>query len=269
MPNQRQSARRSPRRRSRQPREHQTGIFGKILIMLAVVAAVVLSVAIFFRVNTVEIQGNKIYSAEQVAQVSGVEAGDNLVMVNRAAVMANIKVRLPYVQTVSVGLILPDTVVIKIQESEVVGLVKADIGSDWYINGEGRILGSSLDGFQGQVIELTGFTVTAPQAGEDAVASTEMEDRMQASLDVLKALDGSGLMEQITSINTEKTYDILLYCGEQYEVRLGGTDELEYKIWYLQEVLDLLEPYQTGVIDLTMDQERAARVIPWVKEETD
>lgn len=266
MPNQRKSTRRSPRHRSRQSRDRQGGVFGKLLIMLAVVAAIVLSVAIFFRVNSVEVQGNHIYSADQIAKVSGVEIGDNLVMVNRAAVMGNIKVQLPYVENVSVGLILPDTVVIKVQESDAVGLVKADIGSDWYINAEGRILGSSVDGFQGQIIELVGFTVTAPQAGEDAVASTDMEDSMSAALSVLKALDGSGLMEQVTSISTEKSYDILLYCGEQYEVRLGGTDELEYKIWYLQEVLKQLETYQTGVIDLTLDQERAARFIPWVKE---
>ena len=48
---------------------------------------------------------------------------------------------------------------------------------------------------------------------------------------------------------------------------LGGTDELDYKIWYLQEVLAALDSYQTGMIDLTLDQERAARFIPWLQEE--
>lgn len=269
MPNQRKSTRRAARRRTRQPRDHQTGVLGKLLIMLAVVAAVVLSVAIFFRVNTVEVQGNRIYSAEQVAQVSGVEAGDNLVMVNRASVMTNIKVKLPYVETVSVGLLLPDTVVIKIQESEVVGLLQADTGTSWYINGEGRVLGNSLEGFQGQTIELTGFTITAPRAGENAVASADMEENLKAALTVLKALDGSGLMEQITSIHAEKSYDLRVLCAEQYEVLLGGTDELDYKIRYLREVLAQLEPYQTGVIDLTMDQDRAAHFTPWVTEDTE
>ena len=266
MANQRHSARRSVRRRTRRRREPRSGLIGKLLIMLAVVAAIVLGVAIFFQVNTIEIQGNQIYSDEQIEAVSGVEAGDNLVMVNRAAVKANIVVNMPYVQEVSVGLILPDTVVIKIEESDVAGLVKADVGSSWYINTNGRVLGSTMDGFSGQVIELTGFTITAPVAGQDAKASEGMEANMEAALAVLSGMSESGLMDQVTIVDAEKNYDLRLYCGEQYEVMLGGTDELDYKIWYLQEVLKSLETYQTGVIDVTLDEERAARFIPWVQE---
>lgn len=267
MPKQRRSAKRAVRSRPRRQRENQTGVVGKLLIMLAVVAAVVLGVAIFFQVRTVEVQGNVIYSDEQVSEISGVEPGDNLVMVNRASVMGNIKANLPYVQDVSVGLILPDTVVVKIKESDVAGLVKADVGSEWYINTKGRILGSTSSGFNGQIIELTGFTVVAPAAGQQAVASEGMAENMSAALAVLAEMEETGLMDQVTSVNAEKSYDVRLFCAEQYEIMLGGTDELDYKIWYLQEVLAALDSYQTGMIDLTLDQERAARFIPWLQEE--
>ncbi len=267
MPKQRRSAKRTVRSRPRRQRENQTGVVGKLLIMLAVVAAIVLGVAIFFQVRTVEVQGNVIYSDEQVAEISGVEPGDNLVTVNRASVMGNIKANLPYVQDVSVGLILPDTVVVRIKESDVAGLVKADVGSEWYINTKGRILGSTASGFNGQIIELTGFTVVAPVAGQQAVASEGMAENMSAALAVLDEMEETGLMDQITSVNAEKSYDVRLFCGEQYEIMLGGTDELDYKIWYLQEVLAALDSYQTGMIDLTLDQERAARFIPWLQEE--
>ena len=267
MANQRRTSRRPSKRRARQGRETQNGFFGKLLIMLALVAAVVLGVAIFFQVNEVQVQGNTIYSAEQIAEASGVEVGDNLLMVNRAAVVGGVQAQLPYVQRVSVGRILPDTVVIKIQESEIAGLIEADVGSKWYINTEGRILGSSVDGFQGQIIELTGFTVTAPVAGQQAVASADMEENMTAALAVLSEMEGSGLIEKVTGINAEKSFDIHLYCGEQYDILLGGTDELDYKVWYLQGVLEQLQPYQAGIIDLTFDQEGAARFSPWAEED--
>lgn len=267
MANQRRTPRRTPRKRSRQGRENQTGFLGKLLIMLALVAAIVLGVAIFFQVNDVQVQGNRIYSAEQVIEASGLESGDNLLMVNRASVVGNVQAQLPYVQKVSVGRVLPDTVVIRVQESEIAGIVEADVGSKWYVNTEGRILGSSLDGFQGQIIELTGFTVTAPAAGQQAVASVEMEENMKAALQVLAEMEGSGLIEQVTGINVEKSYDIHLYCGEQYDILLGGTDQLDYKVWYLQGVLEQLQPYQAGIIDLTFDQEGAARFSPWAEED--
>lgn len=263
MPNQRNSVRRSVRRRRRHRRESRSGVLGKLLVTLAIVAAIVLGIAIFFRVHTVEIQGNDIYSQEQIVQVSGVEPGDNLLMVNRGAVTGNIKARLPYIQDVSVGLVLPDVVVIKVVESEIAGLVKAENGGSWYINTLGSVLGSSVDDFTGQVIEITGVTVTEPQVGQDARASEEQAENLEAALQVIGAMEGTGLIDQVTSIDVTESFDIHIWCGEQYEVLLGGTEELAYKIQYFQAVLEQLEPFQTGTIDLTFDEERRARFRPW------
>lgn len=266
MPNQRNSSRRRSRRRRGQYKEHRTGFAGKLLVMLAVVAAVVLGVAIFFRVRTVEVQGNSIYSQAQIIEVCGVEPGDNLLMVNKASVSGNIYARLPYVQSVSVGRILPDTIVIQVQESELAGLVTAEDGSTWYINTEGRVLGSTADGFTGQVVEIDGFAVASPAPGQTAVAAEEQAENLTAALKIIKEMEGTGLIDQVTSIDVSALYDISLWCGEQYQILLGGTEEMDYKITYLKAVLEKLDAYQTGVIDLTFDQERVAHFRPWAIE---
>lgn len=253
--------RRSKRRRQRHSEYRQTGVLTKLLIMLAVVAAIVLGVAIFFRVHTVEVQGNTIYSKEQVVKASGVEAGDNLLMVNRAAVAGSIKARMPYVRDVSVSPMLPDTVVIQIKESDVAVLVQSDIGADWYVNTDGRIMGSSVEGFRGQVVELTGVTITAPKTGEQAAASEGQAENLHAALQVIRQMEGTGLIGQITALDAEKSFDLILYCGDRLDILLGGTEELEYKIQYLQVILEELEEYQKGTIDLTFDVERVARFI--------
>ena len=267
MPKQRHSPRRTARNRPRRQRDTQSSVIGKLLIMLAVVAAIVLGVAIFFQVRVVDVQGNRIYSDEQIAEASQVEPGDNLVMVNRAAVTGNIEANLPYVQKVSVGLILPDTVVILVEESDIAGLVTADVGTTWYVNSNGRVLGSTAGGFNGQIVELTGFSITAPVPGQSAVATEGMQENMQAALSVLAAMEGTGLIGQITAVDASKSFDLHLLCGEQYDIMLGGTDELDYKVWYLQEVLNTLDTYQTGIIDVTLDEDRAAHFIPWAQEE--
>lgn len=265
MANRRTRTRRSHRRRGN-TRQVNTGVLAKLCIMLAVVLAVVLGVAIFFRVRIVDVQGNSIYSEEQILDVCGLETGDNLLTVSKAAVSGNIQTRLPYVQEVSVGRILPDTIVIQVKESEVAALVEADNGSKWYINILGRVLGPAGQGFDGQVIKLSGVTVTGPQAGQNAAAMEGQGENLQAALEILQHMDGTGLMDRATEINAEKVYDLLLLCGEQYEVQLGGTEELDYKLQYLQAVLEQLEDYQTGIIDLTFDQERRAHFVPWIVE---
>ena len=74
-------------------------------------------------------------------------------------------------------------------------------------------------------------------------------------------MEGTGLMDQITSLDAKKSFDLILYCGDRLEILLGGTEELEYKIQYLQVILEDLEDYRVGTIDLTFDVERVARFI--------
>lgn len=258
--------RRSKRRRQRQSEYRQTGVFARLLVMVAVVAAIVLGVAIFFRVHTVEVQGNKIYSREQVEEASGLEAGENLLLVNRAAVAGNIKARMPYVRDVSVSPVMPDTVVIRVKESDIAARVRSDVGAQWYINTDGRVLGGTVDGFQGQIVELTGFTVTAPKAGEQAVASEGQSENMDAALQVLRQMEGTGLIGEVTALDATKAYDLILHSGNRLEIRLGGSEQMDYKIQYLQLVLEELEPYQTGIVDLTFDVKQVARFIPGTVE---
>ncbi len=253
--------RRTRKRRPRQTEYRQTGALTKLLIMLAVVAAIVLGVAIFFRVHRVEVQGNTIYSQEQVIQASGVEDGDNLLMVNRAAVAGRIQAMMPYVRDVSVSPQLPDTVVIQVKESDVAVLVRSDTGADWYVNVDGRVMGSGLEGFRGQVVELRGATMTAPKAGEQAVAAEGQGDSLDAALSVIRQMEGTGLLGQVTAIDGSKSFDLILYCGDRLDIRIGGTEDLAYKLQYLGVILDSLEDYQMGTIDLTFDVEQVARFI--------
>ncbi len=262
MSNQRNYSRsRARKRRRRQTEYRQTGALQKLLVMLTVVAAIVLGVAIFFRVSTVDVQGNAIYSTDQVIMASGLEEGDNLLMVNRFAVAGRIKAMMPYVRDVSVSPSLPDTVVIQVRESDVAVLVQSDVGAQWYLNTDGRVMGTTVEGFRGQIINVEGVTVTAPKAGEDAAAAEGQAESLTAALQVIRQMEGTGLLEQVTKVDASKSYDLVLWCGDRLEIRLGGNEDLEYKIQYLQVILQDLEDYQMGTIDLTFDTDRVARFI--------
>ena len=270
MPNQRYYTRRRSGERQTKHRQHRhSGVLGRLIVMLAIVAAMVLGVAIFFRVQKVDVQGNTIYAKEQVVMASGIEMGDNLLMVNKPNVVGRIQAQMPYVQKVSVGRILPDTIVIHVQESELAGLVKTDVGDGCYVNAEGRILGQTVEGFRGQIVELSGFTITAPKIGDTAVPTEGQTEQMQVALQVLRQMEGTGIIGQITEINTAKSYDIKIRSGDRLEILLGGTEQLEYKIQYLQVVLESLENYQTGIIDLTFDVDQVARFIPVAQADTE
>ena len=57
-------------------------------------------------------------------------------------------------------------------------------------------------------------------------------------------------------------YDMSIWYDERYEIKLGGTDELAYKIRYLCSILDQLSEFQAGTIDLTQAAQKRATFQP-------
>ena len=317
-----------------------SGVGSRLLIMAAIVAAVIFGVAIFFKVNTVEVQGNAIYSAEEIRSASGIQKGDNLFTLNKEAAAGSIKASLPYVETVSIIRFLPDKIVIEVKESDATFAVTTDTNTTWLINSVGKALeqisdsapdsaltaeptapdaeapveepveqpventdsenagedeaqqpsenpdaasgeqtqqpsdtsdtagrdtaaeasaadNSAIQADGKRVPRILGVTVNSPTVGSVVTATNPAS--LNAALAVIAELDGTGLLDHIVSINTEKEYDIVLQYDGRYEIRLGGTEELSYKIDYLTVILSKLSDFQAGVIDLTFSDSSEAR----------
>ena len=337
--------RKSPpaRRRGRSDagkRRPGSGVGSRLLIMAAIVAAVIFGVAIFFKVNTVEVQGNAIYSADEIRSASGIQKGDNLFTLNKEAAAGSIKASLPYVETVSIIRFLPDKIVIEVKESDATFAVTTDTNTTWLINSVGKALeqisdsapdsaltaeptapdaeapveepveqpventdsenagedeaqqpsenpdaasgeqtqqpsdtadtagrdtaaeasaadNSAIQADGKRIPRILGVTVNSPTVGSVVTATNPAS--LNAALAVIAELDGTGLLDHIVSINTEKEYDIVLQYDGRYEIRLGGTEELSYKIDYLTVILSKLSDFQAGVIDLTFSDSSEAR----------
>ena len=317
-----------------------SGVGSRLLIMAAIVAAVIFGVAIFFKVNTVEVQGNAIYSAEEIRSASGIQKGDNLFTLNKEAAAGSIKASLPYVETVSIIRFLPDKIVIEVKESDATFAVTTDTNTTWLINSVGKALeqisdsapdsaltaeptapdaeapveepveqpventdsenagedeaqqpsenpdaasgeqtqqpsdtadtagrdtaaeasaadNSAIQADGKRIPRILGVTVNSPTVGSVVTATNPAS--LNAALAVIAELDGTGLLDHIVSINTEKEYDIVLQYDGRYEIRLGGTEELSYKIDYLTVILSKLSDFQPGVIDLTFSDSSEAR----------
>jgi len=186
------------RKKQEKNRRPSSGVAVRLIIMLAVVAAIVFGVAIFFKVTTIEVQGNTLYSAEDVIAASGIEPGDNLLLVNKATTAGNILAALPYVEEVR-GIVrsLPDTVVIQIQESEASFAVQTDVNTTWLVNSRGK----ALEKVEGELPEgqpqILGVSVKAPAAGMTVTAVEQ--SRLDAALAVLSTLTADNLRFAVLS----------------------------------------------------------------------
>ncbi len=247
-------------------RKYRGGFLAKLLTVLAAVAAVVIGVMIFFKVQTVSVLGNGRYTAAEIIEASGIATGENLMTLNKPAAAQNIKTRLPYVEEVRIARQLPDTVLIEVTESEAVAIVCDETGGQWLLNSSAKIVEqvteSTLPSFLEGLIEVTGAYADTPVVGQSV--TLQQEEQSAALKQLLQSLSQTALLGGVRSVDLERTYELKLYYEDRFEVQLGGTDQLDYKIRYLEEiVLNQLEPTKTGTIDLTLEEEGVARLIPW------
>ncbi len=237
-----------------------SGVLARIFVMLLVVAIFIFCAAIFFKITDIVVEGNNLYTDEEVVDASGLALGDNLLAVSRGTVAGRIQASLPYVEDVQVGRALPGTVTVTVRESDAVYAVYAANGTVWLMNSSGKLLEQAAPGASSYPW-LVGVTVQNPQAGNQAAcAETEALD---AALTVIQLLESTDYLPKIVEIDVTKPYDIILRYESLYEIHLGGVDQMEYKMRYLTAILADSQIAEGGIIDLTLEKENAAVFKPW------
>lgn len=267
---------------------------GRFLLHLATVAAVVLAIvlgmSIFFKVENVQVSGTKKYSAWEVSEASGIEMGSNLLTISRAQIGGSIISNLPYVDTVRVGINLPDTVNIEITELDVVYAIEDQDGNWWLMNTEGKIV-EQVNGVAAEsYTQVLGVRLASPVVGQQAVAQepelptipldvpegeTTEEDatepmtvatvpeetmavgitgaaRLQTAMSVLQVLSTNSISGQIDSVDVTTLSSIeMWYDDERFQIFMGDATRIDYKIEALKATIGQMESYERGQLDVS------------------
>ena len=80
---------------------------------------------------------------------------------------------------------------------------------------------------------------------------------------ILKALENNDIVGEAASVDVTSTEDIILWYGTRYQVNLGDTSRLDYKVDCMNDAILQMSDYQSGVLDLTLEQDRKAIFTPW------
>ena len=115
----------------------------QLLLVAAVVVAFVLALSVFFKVETITVSGADTYSPWAIREASGIVEGEGLLTFSRARASAQIRAKLSYVDKVRIGIKLPDTVIIYIEEIDVAYAIQDQDGIWWLMTSEGRIVEQS------------------------------------------------------------------------------------------------------------------------------
>ncbi len=116
-----QKSREELRREARLKRERQQKRKRRfttcMLVLAAVVIGMILSLTVFFKINTIEVTGTSQYSKESILNVCGVDTGDNLFLIKKTGVAEKISRALPFTGEITVKRSFPNKIVIQVTDS--------------------------------------------------------------------------------------------------------------------------------------------------------
>lgn len=232
-----------------------TKLYG-VLSALVILAAVIGGCIVFFKVDTIHVEGNERYTADQIVEAAGVRQGDNMYLLNKFKMIDQIKEKLTYVDDVTIRRKLPNTLNIMVDEYTVAAAVQD--GSDgqwWLISSDGRLLARA--DAPGDAIQVTGLTPAAPSEGADLAVGEDQHLQQQALIELLTALEKRDLLANAQSIDLTGGSMAVMQYDNRLTVKMNLSSDFDYNVRALSTVMEdyvqaKWKDGDTGTLDMTL-----------------
>ena len=232
------------KRKRRRRRGGLARLLRPLSVLLAAVA-VVIALTLFFKVGSIEVTGNSRYSAEEIAAATGVEMGDNLILLDRYGIQRKLFVDLPYIKEARINPNPPSTLSVEVVETTAVAALPG-AGAYWLISRDGKLL-EAVDETQAQdYLGIAGLEADAPAAGQELR---------------LAALEERQILARADSLDMTSDDTLVIYYDGRFRVEMYYSADFDYKLHCLEETVTLLQPNETGIIRMTMKDEDEVRFI--------
>ena len=248
----------------------------RLVTVAAVVLALTLGMAIFFKVKNITVSGMEKYTAWDIRQASGIQEGENLLTISDARIGGRITTALPYVKHARVGIKLPDTVNIEIVELDVVYAVQAEDDSWWLLNADGKVVDKTNGAEAKTYTQVLGVRLDKPEIGQQAVAaepepetvesSSEAENQtvtvpvtiraeeyLDVAISILQELEKNRFLGGLASVDVSNLSDLEIWYGQRFQIKLGDRSKLSHKIGSVKAVIESPEigDHSSGVLDVS------------------
>ena len=204
----------------------------RILLFFAVIILVTVSLFTpIFGVSSITVEGNKILSDEAVIKASGIVEGDNLFLADTEEGEKKINA-LGYVQKVEIKRKFLARIVIEVTETTEAA----------YMTFSGNYVGISEDG------KILSITKTGKLKPKKAVITG---CALKSAKLILKTLDENALISSVKRIDITELDKISFTLTSDTKIIVGKSEQLDYKLKCLIDVMEELGEVRGGKIDIS------------------
>lgn len=259
-----------------------------IMIVFAFVALMVtLSLTVFFKIDSIKVSigGEEYYTAERIAELSGITEGQNIFSLDFDEIEERIEKELPYIERCDIKMVLPAGVKIKVTGAQPAGVVTMESGVRVIVSDEGKLLemlapydesavsetdvkasptdisatdtvseqSRGLPNKSAYIDESTLPEVVGLETNGEIKPGEYVEAADETALATLKRL--TGLLEEYELPPTKidlSAGNLYAYYDNRIIIRIGSGAGLEEKIRVANEIIkNMLSEYDSGRVDVT------------------
>ena len=252
-----------PKKRKTRRRRRRGGL-GRLLRPLSVLltaVAVVAALTMFFKVSTVEVTGNSRYRDGEVAAASGVELGDNLVLLDKYRIAQRIYTELPYVTEARINRKFPSTLVLEVTETTAVASIQG-AGGYWLLSAGEKLLEAVDETGAQDYLRITGLEAVNPAVSARLELPEDSPITLERLGQLLSAMERLEMLGRADGLDLSDRSDLVLGYDGRFQVIISYDADFDYKLLCLLEAVKCLEPNERGTIRLNMKEANKAHFIP-------
>ncbi len=222
------------------------------LCFIAICAVFIFGLSVFFRVSEIIIEGNSVYSDEEVISASNLEIGDNLFFINTVQSASGIIGKLPYMDKAIVQRQFPQTIKITVSESVAIAKLRSET-EGWSIDHSGKVLARLGTNDGAGLINVIGVTAVDPKEGSIITAASGESAKISFLTELLTGMDEYGMSSQISYIDMSNPASPEFDYLGRFTVKFGDGKDVDYKIRLLLAAINEMKPGDNGILDLSID----------------
>lgn len=220
---------------------------GIILVTVCALAAVL--IVTLCKVGEITVSETSLYDPQEIIALTGIGVGDNLFSYDSKKVEQKIRENYPYLLDVKVSRSLPSGVHIRFREE--LGDMCIQLGKDYYpIDKNQTVLKCCSSPDDGGVhrIVIVADRISRCVVGE----KLQYRDTTLFGMvdEICRAVEANGVLEKIQTIDMTDKFDIVMDFDSRFEIKLGSTENLKYKIAMVLKVVEELQEEDRGEIDV-------------------
>lgn len=244
---------RSMKNFERRKRHRRNQLIGyAIAIVVVVIAAVVLSLTVFFKISNITVTGDEIYSNSEIIEASKLKNGDNLFTFSKADVKNDIERKLPYVESVEIKRSPTGKVTFTITAAK--AKLAIDRGNSYILLSTScKVLEENVQAINEDATLVTASELVSATPGVSA--EFENENDAQTIAKIADIIEKNEILN-INGIDITDYTDIKLAYNQRITLKVGSVVLFEKNADFIKatlEKIDTDEPYFSGVIDFTIE----------------